>query len=138
SLLPDRSEGGPVMSSRPKPTRVVCVCIAAVLTVVCGAAVAAGDGKLRVISEKSAGGFAFPDSAAYDPKVKVVYMGQFGGDKLDTTAKDGNGKISKLSVDGKVIEERFLPSGGEKLNKPKGIWVHGNRLWVTDIDALWI
>ena len=24
------------------------------------------------------------------------------------------------------------------MNKPKGIWVRGDRLWVTDIDAVWI
>lgn len=94
--------------------------------------------KLRVISEQTASGYAFPESVAYDPKAKVLYMSQFGGDKLDPAAKDGNGKVSKLSLDGKVIEERFLPAGGEKMNKPKGIWVKGNRLWVTDIDSVWL
>ena len=24
------------------------------------------------------------------------------------------------------------------MNKPKGIWINGNRLWVTDIDAVWV
>ena len=24
------------------------------------------------------------------------------------------------------------------MNKPKGIWIRGNRLWVTDIDAIWV
>ena len=103
-----------------------------------GAIAAAQDKKLKVVSESTARGFAFPESVAYDGKAKVLYMGQFGGEKLDTTSKDGNGKISKLSLDGKVIEERFLPAGDDKLNKPKGIWVHGNRLWVTDIDSLWV
>jgi hypothetical protein len=38
-----------------------------------------------------------------------------------------------------VLEQKFLPAaGGEALNKPKGIWIHGNRLWVTDIDAVWL
>jgi hypothetical protein len=37
-----------------------------------------------------------------------------------------------------VIEARFLPAAGETVHKPKGIWVQGNRLWVTDIDAVWI
>jgi hypothetical protein len=39
---------------------------------------------------------------------------------------------------GDVLEEQFLPSPGAVLNKPKGIWVHGSRLWVTDIDAVWV
>jgi len=24
------------------------------------------------------------------------------------------------------------------MNKPKGIWISGNRLWTTDIDAVWV
>ena len=93
---------------------------------------------LRVVSDKTATGFVFPESAAYDPKAKVLYVSNFGGAKLDPAGKDGLGYISKVSLDGKVLEERFLPSGGEKMNKPKGIWVQGNRLWVTDIDSVWI
>lgn len=39
------------------------------------------------------------------------------------------GYISKLSLDGTVIEKQFLPApGGEKLDKPKGIWIRGGRL----------
>jgi hypothetical protein len=49
------------------------------------------------------------------------------------------GRISKLSLGGKVLEKQFLPvAGGEKLNKPKGIWIRGDRLWVTDIDVVWV
>ncbi|HYC45237.1 MAG TPA: hypothetical protein VED01_07085 [Burkholderiales bacterium] len=99
----------------------------------------AGESKpLRVISDHTAGGFQFPESAAYDPRAKVFYVSQFGGSKLDPAAKDGQGKISKVALDGKVIEERFLPAAGETMNKPKGIWVKANRLWVTDIDSVWI
>ena len=36
-----------------------------------------------------------------------------------------------------MIEERFLPAAGVTMNKPKGIWVKGSRLWVTDIDGVW-
>ena len=32
---------------------------------------------------------------------------------------------------------QFAP-GGEALHKPKGIWIEGNRLWVTDIDVVWV
>jgi hypothetical protein len=92
---------------------------------------------LRVVSDETVRGFAFPESVAYDPKAKVLYMGQFGSE-LKPAEKDGKGKISKLSLDGKVLEDRFLPAHGETLHKPKGIWVRGERLWVTDIDAVWI
>ena len=43
-----------------------------------------------------------------------------------------------MSLDGKILEDRFLPAAGETMHKPKGIWVQGNRLWVTDIDVVWI
>ena len=99
----------------------------------------AGESKpLRLLSEETVSGFEFPESAAYDPKAKVLYVGQFGGTKLDPVGKDGLGRISKVSMNGKILEDRFLPAGGEKMNKPKGIWVQGNRLWVTDIDSVWI
>jgi sugar lactone lactonase YvrE len=52
--------------------------------------------------------------------------------------KDGKGRISKVGLDGKIMEEQFLPASGQVLNKPKGIWVAGNRLWVTDIDVVWV
>jgi hypothetical protein len=106
------------------------------LSVLAGAASAQG---WRVSSDQTVGGFKFPESAAYDPKAKVLYVGNFGGEKLAPAEKDGQGYISKVGLNGKVIEERWVPAqGGEKLNKPKGIWIQGDRLWVTDIDVVWI
>lgn len=92
---------------------------------------------IKVASERTATGFAFPESVAYDSQAKVLYVGQFGSE-LKPTQKDGKGRISKVSLDGKVMEEQFLPAKGDILNKPKGIWVKGNRLWVTDIDVVWV
>jgi hypothetical protein len=98
-----------------------------------------GSDSLRVASDKTAGGFVFPESCAYHAGTKALYVGNFGGAKLDPAAKDGQGYISKVGLDGKVLEQKFLPAaGGEALNKPKGIWIRGNRLWVTDIDAVWL
>ena len=120
-------------------TRLVVFACAAALQIGVGAdSIAAESKKLRVISENTVSGFAFPESVAYDPSAKVLYMSQFGGRELKPAEKDGNGKISKLSLDGKVLEDRFLPPAGETMNKPKGIWVKGNRLWVTDIDVVWV
>jgi hypothetical protein len=94
---------------------------------------------LRVSSDQTVGGFVFPESCGYDAKGKALYVGNFGGAKLDPAAKDGLGYISKVGLNGKVLEEKFLPAaGGEPLNKPKGIWIRGDRLWVTDIDVVWI
>jgi sugar lactone lactonase YvrE len=92
---------------------------------------------LKVVSEQTVTGFKFPESVACDPKGKALYASQFGSE-LKPTEKDGKGKISKLSLDGKVVQEQFLPGPGVVLNKPKGVWVKGNRLWVTDIDVVWV
>ena len=93
--------------------------------------------ELKVISDKTITGFGHVESVAYDPKGKVFYTGDFGPD-LKPADKDGKGKITKVSLDGKILEDGFLPAKGQTLNKPKGIWIAGNRLWVTDIDLVWV
>ena len=100
---------------------------------------AAASAQYRATSESVVGGFVNPESAGCDARGKAIYVGNFGAPKLDPSSKEGMGYISKLSLDGKLLEHKFLPAaGGEKLNKPKGIWIRGNRLWVTDIDAAWL
>ena len=91
---------------------------------------------VKVMSEKTVTGFPFPESVGCDVAHNVLYVSQFVS-ALKPTQKDGMGRISKVALDGRVIEERFLPPKGVILNKPKGIWVQGNRLWVTDIDVVW-
>jgi hypothetical protein len=96
---------------------------------------AAADG-LKVASDQTVTGFKFPESVAYDAEAKVLYVSEFVSE-LKPAEKDGKGRISKVSLDGKVMETTFLPTPGQTLNKPKGIWVKGSRLWVTDIDVVW-
>jgi hypothetical protein len=98
---------------------------------------AASAKELKVLSEQTAGGFGHIESVAYDPKEKVLYTSDFGAGELKPGEKDGKGKITKVSLDGKIIEDGFLPAKGQTLNKPKGIWIEGGRLWVTDIDSVW-
>lgn len=93
--------------------------------------------ELKVLSDQTAGGFGHIESVAYDPNGKVLYTSDFGPD-LKPGDKDGKGKITKVSLDGKILEDGFLPAPGQVLNKPKGIWIKGNRLWVTDIDSVWV
>lgn len=99
---------------------------------------AAEAGKLRVIYDQTRTGFGFPESIVYDPAAKVFYVSNFGGSTLNPAAKDGMGRIAKVSLDGQIIEGRFLPEPGDVMNKPKGLWVKGGRLWVTDIDSVWV
>jgi len=115
---------------------VLSVCMAVAQLGISGAASGQEAKGLRVVSDRTVTGIAFPESVAYDPKAKVLYTGQWS--ELKPPDKDGKGRISKLSLDGKVLEDRFLPAHGETLHKPKGIWVRGERLWVTDIDAVWV
>jgi glucose/arabinose dehydrogenase len=92
---------------------------------------------LRVVSEQTVKGFAFPESVGYDPQGRVLYVSEFGSE-LKPLEKDGKGRISRVSLTGQVLDRQFLPVAGEVLNKPKGIWIAGKRLWVTDIDVVWV
>ena len=93
----------------------------------------------RVSSDQTVSGYQFAESVGCDVKNKVLYVSNFGGDKLAPAEKDGLGYISKVGMDGKVIEKQWVPAqGGKKLNKPKGVWIEGNRLWTTDIDGVWV
>jgi hypothetical protein len=108
-----------------------------VLFVLLAAPVAAA-AQLKVASDTTLATFTHPESVGCDAKNKAIYVSEFGS-KLAPLEKDGAGYISKWSLAGKLIEKNFLPGEkGEKLNKPKGIWVQGNRLWTTDIDSVWV
>jgi len=101
---------------------------------------ATASAQYRATSDQTVGGFVNPESVGCDARGKALYVGNFGpAPKFDPAAKDGVGYISKVGLDGKVIEKQWVPAaGGEKLHKPKGIWIQGDRLWVTDIDVVWV
>lgn len=89
----------------------------------------------RVVGETTVAGFAFPESVGCDRGEGVLYVSQFGGKDLKPAEKDGLGFISKVAPDGRILEAKAFP---DVMNKPKGIWVERGRLWVTDIDGVWI
>lgn len=74
------------MVKRGAAVLLVCACAAAQLGT---AAHSAELKKWRVISEKTVTGFVFPESVAYDPKARVLYVSEFGGTKLAPAEKDG-------------------------------------------------
>jgi hypothetical protein len=108
---------------------------AALLVAACAPIAVGPPGPWRVVGESTIAGLAFPESAGCDREQNVVYVSQFGGTELKPAEKDGQGFISKLAPDGRILEARVFP---DVMNKPKGIWVERGRLWVTDIDGVWI
>lgn len=74
-------------------------------------------------------GFAAPESVTSDGE--FFYVSNVGAE-LKPTVKDGDGFISKLSADGKILDLKFI-SG---LNAPKGMVVLNSVLYVADIDKL--
>ena len=75
------------------------------------------------------GDFAAPESAYYDAASNAVFVSSINGQILD---KDGNGYISRLSADGKVVNAKWVTG----LNGPKGLRSVGGTLWVADIDEV--
>ena len=82
-------------------------------------------------------GFLTPESVEYNSHEDVYLVTNINGHPL---AKDGNGFISKLSPDGKVIELKWLDGAkpGTTLHAPKGASIINNLLYVTDINQIQI
>lgn len=60
---------------------------------------------------------------------KVLLVSEIEGDSAQA---DGAGGIALLDVNGRIIERDYVRG----LNAPKGMAVHGNTLFVSDIDVL--
>lgn len=58
------------------------------------------------------------------------------GEKFDPLAKDGDGFISELDGEGRVVALKAFPADGAKLDAPKGMASLGGRLYVADIDRI--
>ncbi|GJM04097.1 MAG: ATP/GTP-binding protein [marine bacterium B5-7] len=74
-------------------------------------------------------GFASPESVVYDPVLNHLYVSNVNGGPLD---KDGNGYISIVSMDGRIINEKWVTG----LDGPMGLALSGRTLYTADIDAL--
>jgi sugar lactone lactonase YvrE len=80
-------------------------------------------------------GFEDPESVRYDPDGDVFFVSNMAG---YGSVRDGNGFISVVSA-ANPDSSAILAQGGRggvTLNSPKGIALHGDTLWVADIDAL--
>ena len=72
---------------------------------------------------------AAPESAYFDAASNAVFVSNINGQILE---KDGNGYISRLTTDGKVVNMKWATG----LNAPKGMRSLAGTLWVTDIDEV--
>lgn len=80
-------------------------------------------------------GFNGPETALYDPDQDVYFVSNMTG---YGSFKDGNGYISRVSAADPGRSEVFIQGGkrGATLDAPKGMAIHGDTLWVADIDVL--
>jgi sugar lactone lactonase YvrE len=74
-------------------------------------------------------GFKAPESVLYDQAHNRLIVSNINGTPLDV---DGNGYLSLLSLDGKIIAESWATG----MDAPKGMAIVGNRLYVADITKL--
>ncbi|MFN8254248.1 MAG: hypothetical protein U0W24_01080 [Bacteroidales bacterium] len=82
--------------------------------------------QLKWSTEKS---FLTPESVLYNPKDEIFYVSNVNGNPVE---KDGNGFISKLSRDGKIVQLKWING----LNAPKGLAIFKDKLYISDIDEL--
>jgi len=90
---------------------------------------ASGSTSLAAEEVWSLDGFQAPESALLDTEHNVLYVSNVAG---EANAKDGVGFISKVSLDGKMQEAEWVKG----LNAPKGLVMHGDKLYVSDVDQL--
>jgi sugar lactone lactonase YvrE len=86
--------------------------------------------KLHVIQ-----GFGFPESVRYDSAQDVYFVSNMAG---PGSVKDGNGYIVRVAA-GDLRQPRVFIEGGKNgavLDAPKGMALHGDTLWVADIDVV--
>ncbi len=82
-----------------------------------------------------ADGLSTPEAVLWDEAADRYLVSNINGKPLDA---DGNGYISELSPDGKVLRAKFVEGGAgkTKLDAPKGMGIAKGVLYVTDITVV--
>lgn len=118
------------------PLRVLAACALA-MAAACRSAAEARESQPRGQARKLhvVQGFGFPESVRYDPAQDVYFVSNMAG---PGSLKDGNGYIARVSAADPSRAAVFIQggSGGVVLDAPKGMAIHGDTLWVADIDVL--
>lgn len=69
------------------------------------------------------------ESVIYDRKRDILYVTNLNS---EPRLKDGNGFISRVSTDGKIIDQKWIVG----MHSPKGTGLIGDTLYAADIDEL--
>ncbi|MGH8077844.1 MAG: hypothetical protein ACREPE_11035, partial [Lysobacter sp.] len=104
---------------------VVCACV----IVLAGCATPQQPRLPSLTADWSTSGFANPESAIPSERGDFLYVSNVNG---EGDARDGNGFISKVSLDGALIEREWTKG----LDAPKGLALAKDRLFVSDVSAL--
>jgi DNA-binding beta-propeller fold protein YncE len=86
-------------------------------------------GAVRLEQVWRVGGLANPESVALSRDGTFLYVTNVNG---EGEAEDGNGFISRVSLEGEVLQRDFATG----LDAPKGIMAGGDALYVADINEL--
>ncbi|HEX5420745.1 MAG TPA: SMP-30/gluconolactonase/LRE family protein [Gammaproteobacteria bacterium] len=89
-------------------------------------------GEPRIVGQ---GQLAEPETALWDDQADVYLVSNVNG---GFATEDGNGFISRISPDGKVLKARWIDGKNPAvtLNAPKGMIFVGDELWVCDINVV--
>lgn len=71
-----------------------------------------------------------PESAVYHKQSDSIFISNINGDPLEL---DRNGYISKISVNGQILEKKWMTG----FDAPKGLTVFQNFLFVSDVNKIW-
>lgn len=84
---------------------------------------------------KTVTGFSTPESVLWDSVADIYLVDNING---APTAKDNNGFITRMRPDGTIDALKWIEGGrnGVTLNAPKGSGIHGDTLFVADIDVV--
>jgi len=69
------------------------------------------------------------ESVIFDESNGILYVANING---DPSGKDGNGFISKLDLDGKITNLKWVTG----MDAPKGMGINMGKLYVSDIDRV--
>ncbi len=72
---------------------------------------------------------ATPESVIYDSEKGIAYVANING---QPTTKDGNGFISIIDLEGKIINREWVKG----FDAPKGMGIYNRHLFVTDINQV--